>query len=116
MTGGTVLILGPTGRNFGAGMSGGVAYLYNADPRRINMAMVDLEPLDDEDVARVRALVTRHVEETESAVGQRLLENFDPSAFMKVMPRDYKRVLTLRAEALARGEDPVMAVMGGIHG
>ena len=116
MTGGTVLVLGPTGRNFGAGMSGGVAYLYNADPRRINMAMVDLDPLNDEDAARVRALVTRHVEETESAVGQRLLENFDPSAFAKVMPRDYKRVLTLRAEALAHGEDPVMAVMGGIHG
>jgi glutamate synthase (NADPH/NADH) large chain len=116
MTGGTVLILGPTGRNFGAGMSGGVAYLYKADPRRINLAMVDLDPLDDEDAACVRALVTRHAEETESAVGQRVLENFDPSAFAKVMPRDYKRVLTLRAEAIARGEDPVMAVMGGIHG
>jgi glutamate synthase (NADPH/NADH) large chain len=116
MTGGTVLILGPTGRNFGAGMSGGVAYLYKADPRRVNMAMVDLDPLDDEDIARVRALVTRHQEETDSAVATRILADFDPTAFAKVMPRDYKRVLTLRAEALARGEDPVMAVMGGIHG
>lgn len=116
MTGGTVLILGPTGRNFGAGMSGGVAYLYRADPRRINMAMVDLDPLEDDDVARVRALITRHVEETGSALGQRILDDFDPTTFAKVMPRDYKRVLTLRAEAIARGEDPVMAVMGGIHG
>ena len=116
MTGGTVLILGPTGRNFGAGMSGGVAYLYKADPRRINMAMVDLDPLEDDDVARVRALITRHVEETGSALGQRILDDFDPTTFAKVMPRDYKRVLTLRAEAIARGEDPVMAVMGGIHG
>jgi glutamate synthase (NADPH/NADH) large chain len=80
------------------------------------MAMVDLDPLDDEDIARVRALVTRHQEETDSAVATRILADFDPTAFAKVMPRDYKRVLTLRAEALARGEDPVMAVMGGIHG
>jgi glutamate synthase (NADPH/NADH) large chain len=116
MTGGTVLVLGPTGRNFGAGMSGGVAYLHNPDPRRVNTAMVDLDPLDDADVDRVRALVTRHMEETESALGQRILEGFDPAAFAKVMPRDFKRVLTLRAEALARGEDPVMAVMGGNHG
>ena len=116
MTGGTVLILGPTGRNFGAGMSGGVAYLFRADPRRINGAMVDLEPLDAEDIARVRDVITRHVEETDSALGARILEAFDPTEFTKVMPRDYKRVLTLRDEALARGEDPVMAVMGGIHG
>jgi glutamate synthase (NADPH/NADH) large chain len=113
MTGGTVVILGETGRNLGAGMSGGIAYVRNLNPDRINREMVDLDPLDDSDEALLRELLTRHVEETDSHLGAQVLEGFDRLAFTKVMPRDYKRVLRLREEALARGEDPVLAVMGG---
>jgi glutamate synthase (NADPH/NADH) large chain len=113
MTGGTVVILGETGRNLGAGMSGGIAYVRNLNPDRINREMVDLDPLDESDEALLRELLTRHVEETDSHLGAQVLERFDRLAFTKVMPRDYKRVLRLREEALARGEDPVLAVMGG---
>ena len=65
MTGGQVVVLGPTGRNFGAGMSGGVAYVYDPDgtfPALVNHEMVELEPLDDDDLATVRTLVERHRE------------------------------------------------------
>ena len=113
MTGGTVVILGETGRNLGAGMSGGIAYVFNLNPDRINREMVDLDPLDDSDEELLRELLTRHVEETDSQRGAEILASFDRLAFTKVMPRDYKRVLRLREEALARGEDPVLAVMGG---
>ena len=112
MTGGEALILGPTGRNLGAGMSGGVAYVAELQRARVNMEMVDLDPLDDSDQERVRALLVRHVEETDSDLAARLLADWDPRVFTKVMPKDYKRVLRIRKEALERGEDPLLAVMG----
>ena len=111
MTGGRAVILGRTGRNFAAGMSGGVAYVLDeaADfSRRCNPGMVDLEPLTDEDAAFVRRLVGRHVELTGSARGRQALDEWATrrSQFVKVMPRDYKRVLAAEARARAESREP----------
>ena len=118
MTGGIAVILGSVGRNLGAGMSGGIAYVLDLPVGRVNPEMVDLDPLDADDLDELKSLITRHVEETDSGVGAALLADWDSAAsrFTKVMPQDFKRVLRLREEALARGEDPVAAVMGGLHG
>jgi glutamate synthase (ferredoxin) len=107
MTGGRVVILGRTGRNFAAGMSGGIAYVLDRDgdfATRCNKDMVDLEELGDDDAAFVRKLITRHVDHTTSPRGQRVLDSWTElrASFVKVMPRDYKRVLL--AEARARAE------------
>jgi glutamate synthase (NADPH/NADH) large chain len=116
MTGGRVVVLGTTGRNFGAGMSGGVAFVYDIDGRfaeRVNPEMVNLEALADEDRQWLSDRVRRHVDETGSAVGERILAGGDAelNRFVKVMPRDYARVLAAEAKALADGTDPVEAVM-----
>ena len=118
MTGGIAVILGPVGRNVGAGMSGGIGYILDLNVSRVNPEMVDLDPLSAQDEDELRSLIQRHVEETESAVGARLLEDWAHSRqrFTKAMPQDFKRVLRLREEAIARGEDPVLAVMGGGNG
>jgi glutamate synthase (NADPH/NADH) large chain/glutamate synthase (ferredoxin) len=104
MTGGTVVILGPTGRNFAAGMSGGVAYVLDEDGtfrERCNMGMVGLDPLEPADLAQLRALVEEHRRRTDSPVAERLLAGWQPlidrQAFVKVMPHDYKRVLSEQA-------------------
>jgi glutamate synthase (NADPH/NADH) large chain len=101
MTGGRVVVLGSTGRNFAAGMSGGVAYVSTARrdfARFCNVEMVDLEPLDDEDLAFVHDLVARHVGLTGSRLGARLLSDWRSAApeWTKVMPRDYKRALAMQ--------------------
>jgi glutamate synthase (NADPH/NADH) large chain len=114
MTGGRVLILGPTGRNFAAGMSGGVAYLLDADRGRINPEMVDVEQLDLDDEHLVRDLLQRHAQETSSPVAQRLLDEWDPARFTKVMPRDYKRVLEVMREAQESGADADEMVMAAV--
>jgi glutamate synthase (NADPH/NADH) large chain len=117
MTGGLVVVLGPHGRNFAAGMSGGVAYLLDAQGPRINAEMVDLLRLDDDDIAVVRDLVVRHHEETGSSVAEALLA--DPSfvdRFTKVMPRDYARVLAARAAAERDGRDVQLAIMEASRG
>jgi glutamate synthase domain-containing protein 3 len=104
MTGGRVAVLGPTGRNFAAGMSGGIAYVYDVDRRfagRCNTELVDLEPLGDGDADEVKALIAEHAHRTGSLVARNLLAQWDRGArdrFVKVMPRDYKRAL---AEAAA---------------
>ena len=108
MTGGRVVILGETGRNFAAGMSGGVAYvLADVDAFRIqcNLGTVELETVDDEeDIAELHALISKHAEVTNSTVAQSLLQDWKNSIgrFVKVMPSDYKRVLleTKRDEKL----------------
>jgi glutamate synthase domain-containing protein 2/glutamate synthase domain-containing protein 3 len=110
MTGGRVVVLGPTGRNFAAGMSGGIAYVYDKDRRfeaRCNLDLVDLEELTDEDAFEVQALVKEHIMRTGSLVGRNLLASWDRARdrFVKVMPRDYKRAL---AERAAR-EEPLEA-------
>jgi glutamate synthase domain-containing protein 2/glutamate synthase domain-containing protein 1/glutamate synthase domain-containing protein 3 len=106
MTGGTVVVLGATGRNFAAGMSGGVAYVLDERgefAERCNMGMVGFEAPSDGDVEELRALIEEHGQRTGSPVATRALANFDDllarSAFVKVMPHDYKRVLAERAAA-----------------
>ena len=91
MTGGRVAILGPTGRNIAAGMSGGTAYVVDLDVRNVNHDMVDLDPLDEGDRQTLREMLVDHVTETGSPVAAALVNQLD--RFTKVMPRDYKRVL-----------------------
>ncbi|MEO7148268.1 MAG: glutamate synthase large subunit [Terrimesophilobacter sp.] len=128
MTGGTAVILGATGRNLGAGMSGGVAYIYRLNPDRVNGAALrsgelTLDSLDRADIELLRSLLERHVECTGSTLAERMLADFDTTAsdFVKVLPRDYAAVLATRATALEEGLDPdgdvvwtrIMEVTGG---
>jgi glutamate synthase domain-containing protein 2/glutamate synthase domain-containing protein 1/glutamate synthase domain-containing protein 3 len=104
MTGGRVVVLGPTGRNFAAGMSGGVAYVYDSAKRfesRCNLELVDLDELSDEDAEEVKALIKEHAQRTGSLVARNVLADWQRGArqrFVKVMPRDYKRALAELAE------------------
>jgi glutamate synthase (NADPH/NADH) large chain len=118
MTGGRAVVLGPTGRNFAAGMSGGIAYVLDLRRDRLNTEMVDLEPLTGEDREYLRDVVARHHAETGSTVAAGLLGDWDAAAerFAKVMPRDYKRVLKARARAEAEGLDVDEAVMAASNG
>jgi glutamate synthase (NADPH) large chain len=116
MTGGRVVVLGPTGRNFGAGMSGGTAYVYDPEgvfDTRVNLEMVLIEELDDEDHTFLQERIQRHLDETGSSVAERLLGDWDTSlgSFRKVMPKDYKRVLEATRAAEAEGRDVIEAVM-----
>jgi glutamate synthase (NADPH/NADH) large chain len=115
MTGGIAVILGSTGRNLGAGMSGGVAYVLDIQVNRVNPEMIDLDPLTDADNAQLHEIIVRHEEETGSLIAAELLADWNDSVrrFTKVMPKDFKRVILLREQAIARGEDPILAVMGG---
>jgi glutamate synthase (NADPH/NADH) large chain len=108
MTGGRVVVLGPTGRNFAAGMSGGVAYVY--DPQsvfgaKVNYEMVELESLSSTDLDELKAILTMHLTETDSAVAAKVLGSWatELANFRKVMPRDYKRVLEVMADAKSSG-------------
>jgi glutamate synthase (NADPH) large chain len=121
MTGGRVVVLGPTGRNFGAGMSGGLAFVWNPDDTfhtRVNTEMVDLDPLDDEDREWLREVLRRHQSETGSAVAARLLERWHDNIrhFTKIFPKDYKRVLEAVAIAEETGRDVDEAIMAAAHG
>ena len=121
MTGGRVVVLGPTGRNFGAGMSGGIAFVYDPDDtffRRLNGEMVDLDPLDDDDGEWLRDVLRTHAHETGSAVAARLLDRWHTEVrrFKKVMPRDYKRVLEAARIAEESGQDVDEAIMAAAHG
>jgi glutamate synthase (NADPH) large chain len=118
MTGGRAVILGPTGRNFAAGMSGGIAYVLDLAVIRLNTEMVDLDPLDESDRFFLHEVVSRHHAETGSAVAAALLDSWELSAerFAKVMPKDYKRVLSAASAAEAEGRDVNEAVMAAAHG
>jgi glutamate synthase domain-containing protein 3 len=117
MTGGRVAVLGPTGRNFAAGMSGGIAYVY--DPgglfsRRCNPEMVDLLPLDEADVRELNDMIWKHALHTGSTPAWRLIGHWDETwpRFVKVLPKDYGRVMRALAEARAQGltgEEATMA-------
>jgi glutamate synthase (NADPH) large chain len=119
MTAGRVVVIGKTGRNFAAGMSGGVAYVLDADgqfARRCNQQMVDLEPLaEEEDLEFVRMMLRRHVRYTNSGRGVSLLADWadEQSRFIKVIPRDYKRVLLAEARARSENREPVFAELVG---
>jgi glutamate synthase (NADPH/NADH) large chain len=121
MTGGRVVVLGPTGRNFGAGMSGGVAYVY--DPHGLlagvyNHELVDLEPLSAEDRIWLKDRITMHRDETGSEVARAVLADWIATSeqFVTVMPRDYRRVLEATERAVAEGRSVEEAVMEASHG
>jgi glutamate synthase (NADPH/NADH) large chain len=121
MTGGKVVILGRTGRNFAAGMSGGMAYVYDPDgelPQNLNAEMVELETLDEDDAEWLHGTIQAHVDATDSAVGQRILADWrgQQRHFVKVMPRDYKKVLQAIAAAERDGVDVDKAIMAAAHG
>jgi glutamate synthase (ferredoxin) len=122
MTGGTVAVLGPTGRNFAAGMSGGIAYVLdrNGDfESRLNPEMVDIEPLEAyEDRRELKELLTRHLQYTHSAVARQILGAWErmQSKFVKVIPKDFKRVLEAREKARRTGMPEDDAVMEAAHG
>ncbi|MFC5379555.1 glutamate synthase large subunit [Aquipuribacter nitratireducens] len=107
MTGGTVVVLGRTGRNFAAGMSGGVAYVLDLREGRVNRELVDVEPVDDADVEVLLPLLRRHVEETGSLVAEDLVLEPDVlrARLSKVVPREYRRVMAVRAQAREEGLD-----------
>jgi glutamate synthase (ferredoxin) len=118
MTAGRVVVIGRTGRNFAAGMSGGVAYVMDVDgqfTRRCNTQLVDLEPLDEDDLEFVRMMLRRHVRYTNSGRAVRLLANWidEHAGFIKVIPRDYKRVLEAEARARSENREPVFAELVG---
>lgn len=110
MTGGRVIVLGKTGRNFGAGMSGGIAYVY--DPGQVfknncNMEMVDTERLDENDMRTLAYLLHNHREHTGSTVAAKILGDLagERNSFVKVMPLEYKRILAIREEEVKLGID-----------
>jgi glutamate synthase (ferredoxin) len=119
MTGGRIVVIGRTGRNFAAGMSGGVAYVLDTDgqfARRCNQQLVDLEPLEsEEDLELVRAMLRRNVRYTNSGRAVSLLADWleEQSRFVKVIPRDYKRVLLAEARARSENREPVFAELVG---
>jgi glutamate synthase domain-containing protein 3 len=107
MTGGRIVVLGPTGRNFAAGMSGGVAYVLDEEDSfaaRCNLELVDLEAVEPGDALELHELIEEHHLRTLSPVAARVLAEWDAllPRFVKVMPRDYKRVLREQGEAAER--------------
>ena len=103
MTGGKVVVLGSTGRNFAAGMSGGIAYIYDVNQNfanNCNTEMVELDPIDDGDIAFLQEMISKHYNYTQSTVAKFLLDDFDNQVqhFVKVFPSDYKKILNARAE------------------
>jgi len=122
MTGGRVVIIGKTGRNFAAGMSGGIAYVLDEHQDfkiHCNLEMVELEAMDDdEDVKTVTGLLNKHVQYTQSTVAKRILDNWNDyrKQFVKVMPSDYKRVLNAIKTAREKGMDEDEAIMEAAHG
>jgi len=121
MTGGRVVVLGPTGRNFAAGMSGGVAFVLDLDEARVNPELVELATVEGEAADELQDLVRRHLEETGSPVAEALLDDW-PSAvrrFTEVMPTDYKRVLAAKEQAEAEGlsdDETATRMMEALHG
>ncbi|WP_084956534.1 glutamate synthase large subunit [Thermoactinospora rubra] len=113
MTGGRAVVLGPTGRNFAAGMSGGIAYVLDLVPERVNREMVAIEALTEDDAEFLRETVEKHFAETGSPAAKELLADWDAALarFAKIMPTDYKRVLRAAEAARLEGRDVDEAVM-----
>lgn len=121
MTGGRLVVLGPTGRNVAAGMSGGVAWVLDLDEARVNRELVELTPVEGEAAEELEALVRSHLEETGSEVAEALLADWSQSLarFTEVMPRDYRISLEAKAKAEADGLDEnetAHAMMEALHG
>ena len=109
MTGGRVVVLGPTGKNFAAGMSGGIAYVWDEDRDlylRLNKALVTVDPVTErQDIQEIRTMLTEHVEATGSPKAREILDHLEEKAacFKKILPRDYDRMLRTIAEFEAQG-------------
>ena len=110
MTGGRVVVAGPVGHNFGAGMSGGIAYLLDNEATRanINTELVDIVPLDDEDISWLEATLSKHRKLTGSKT------RFPAAQFIKIMPRDYARILDVVAKAKDNDADINEAIMEAV--
>ena len=110
-----MVVLGPVGRNFAAGMSGGIAYVWDAQGELLgncNLGMVELEHvIEEEDVARLREVITKHLKLTGSALAEKILGRWDEAVpeFVKVMPPDYKRVLLERQAEKEKAEPRTQA-------
>ena len=121
MTGGRVVILGATGKNFAAGMSGGIAYVLDEDHElylRLNKQMVDMEAVTERhDGEELRALIEHHVRETGSPLGKRVLDHFQEylPKFMKIIPRDYKRMITTIGQMEEKGMSHEKATMEAFY-
>jgi glutamate synthase domain-containing protein 2/glutamate synthase domain-containing protein 3 len=118
MTGGRVVVLGPTGRNMAAGMSGGIAYVLGLDPAKVNPEMVALQPLEAEDLTWLHGVVTRHGRYTGSTVARSLLSDWPrrSAQFVKIMPTDYEKVMQATRMAKAEGRDVDTAIMEATRG
>ena len=121
MTGGRVAVLGPTGRNLAAGMSGGVAWVLDLDEGRVNHGLVELGPVTDVAAVELEQLVRAHFEETGSTVAEALLGDWETSLtrFTEVVPTDYRLVMAAKAKAEEAGMDEneiASAMMGALHG
>ncbi|WP_246088135.1 glutamate synthase large subunit [Nocardioides albertanoniae] len=121
MTGGRVLVLGPTGRNFAAGMSGGIAWVLDFEAQRLNGELGEATAVEEKYAAELEQLVRDHLEETGSAVAEALLADWPNSLtrFSQVMPSDYKRVLEAQEEALEEGldeDEAAQRIMEVLHG
>jgi glutamate synthase domain-containing protein 3 len=116
MTGGRVVVLGTTGRNFAAGMSGGLAYIWDRDgdfAKKCNMGMVALFPVKEEsDIIELRSLIDKHYRYTHSTVARQVLANWDKvlPQFVKVYPLDYRRVIEEQQQAALKEEKPFVVV------
>ena len=121
MTGGNVVVLGRAGRNFGAGMSGGIGYVLDEAgdfPKRVNPQMVGIEKLEDpREIASVRAMIQKHLDYTQSARARAILADWDKFVpkFVKVMPKDYKRMLACIERAQAQGLTGDEAIMSAFE-
>jgi glutamate synthase domain-containing protein 2/glutamate synthase domain-containing protein 1/glutamate synthase domain-containing protein 3 len=121
MTGGRAIVLGETGRNFAAGMSGGIAYVWDAKGTfrpKVNPEMVELEPLDAQDLDYVRGMIEKHVEYTESTRGREILDRWaaEQKHFVKVMPTDYKRALAELRKLAEQEREEARQAEEKVHG
>jgi glutamate synthase (NADPH/NADH) large chain len=121
MTGGRVVVLGPTGRNFAAGMSGGVAFLLDLDEKRVNHELVELAPVHGDAAEELHDIVRQHFEETGSPVAEALLDDWESAVrrFTELMPADYKLVLAAKEKAEEDGlsdDETAAKMMEALHG
>ena len=121
MTGGRVVVLGKTGKNFAAGMSGGIAYVLDVDNvlyKNLNKAMIHIEKVEEKyDIQELREMIEKHVQETGSEKGQRILDNFEAylPRFKKIIPVDYKKMITLSTKLEEKGMSREQAQMEAFY-
>ena len=121
MTGGRVAVLGKTGKNFAAGMSGGIAYVLDEENelyKNLNKAMIHIEKVEEKyDIQELREMIEKHVQETGSEKGQRILDNFEAylPRFKKIIPVDYKKMITLSTKLEEKGMSREQAQMEAFY-